>query len=131
MLYRHTLPFNIPKRSKNEIRLYKLLKDEFPNLNIIPNDRYLFNGLEADIAIPSLSIVIEWNGTQHYKPIFGQKSFKKVQNNDKRKLLIAQQKNINLIVIPDFSTDKDIVQKAFQQTSSIVKQQLNLQLPVN
>jgi len=113
------------RRSKVEIMLFEMLKKEFPKLNIINNDKKLLNGLEIDIAIPSLKLGIEWNGIVHFKPIYGQTKLNKVQSNDTKKQIIAQQKGINLIVIPDFVSTKARVKRAFVSVSKIIRQLIN------
>jgi hypothetical protein len=84
----------------------------------------MFNGLESDIAIPSLNIAIEWNGLHHFKPIYGQEIFVKTQNHDNKKLLIAQQKNIIFFTIPDIKSKKELIQQSFIEISAIIKEQL-------
>jgi len=110
------------RRSKVEIMLFEMLKKEFPKLNIINNDKKLLDGFEADIAIPSLKLAIEWNGIIHFKPIHGQTKLNKIQSNDAKKQIIAQQKGINLIVIPDLVSTKARVKEAFTSVSKIIRQ---------
>jgi len=109
------------RRSKIEIKFYNLLVKEFPNLSILSNDKTMLDGLEADIAIPSLKLAIEWNGIVHFKPIYGQTKLDNIQNNDTKKLEIASNKNINLIVIPDLVSNDKILQKAFNDVKNIIK----------
>ncbi|KKN52817.1 hypothetical protein LCGC14_0608630 [marine sediment metagenome] len=108
------------RRSKIEAKFYNLLVKEFPNLNILPNDKNMLDGLEVDIAIPSLKLAIEWNGIVHFKPIYGQQKLDKIQNKDAKKLKIAVNKNINLIVIPDLVSNDKILQQAFSDTKNII-----------
>jgi len=110
------------RRSKVEIMLFEMLKKEFPKLNIINNDKKLLDGFETDIAIPSLKLGIEWNGIIHFKPIHGQIKLNKVQSNDAKKQIIAQQKGINLIIIPDFVSTKARIKQAFVSISKIIRQ---------
>ena len=110
------------RRSKIEKELFNLLEQTFPNLKFIPNDKTMLGGLEVDIAVPSLKLAIEWNGIVHFKPIYGQIKLDKVQSIDQKKLLLAQQKDINLIVISDFKSDKQTFNKAFSQVSEIIKE---------
>lgn len=98
-----------------------LLVKEFPNLKILPNDKTMLDGLEADIAIPSLKLAIEWNGIVHFKPIYGQQKLDKVKNKDTEKLKIASNKNINLIVIPDLISNDKILNQAFNDVKEIIK----------
>jgi len=109
------------RRSKIEIKFYNLLVKEFPNLNILANDKTMLDGLEADVAIPSLNLAIEWNGIVHFKPIYSQAKLDKIQTKDAEKLKIASNKNINLIVIPDLVSNDKILQQAFNDVKKIIK----------
>ncbi len=109
------------RRSKIEIKLFNLLQNKYSNLDILANDKKMLNGLETDIAIPSLKLAIEWNGIIHFKPIYGKKTLNKVQKKDKEKLKIANKKDINLIVIPDLVSNDKILQKAFEDICTIVE----------
>ncbi len=87
----------------------------------MPNDKELLDGFEADIAIPSLDLAIEWNGPFHYIPIFGEARLNEIRNRDAIKLSIAQRKGINLIVIPDLVSTKQKVQETFIELSKKIK----------
>ena len=113
------------RRSKVEKMLYGLLVNEFPHLNIIANDKTMLNGLEADIAIPSLKLAIEWNGIVHFKPIYGKKKLQRVQDLDRKKQTIAANNNINLIVIPDLVSSKKQVIDAFNKIKNIINNLLS------
>lgn len=108
------------RRSKIEAKFYNLLAKEFPSLNILPNDKTMLDGLEVDISIPSLKLAIEWNGIVHFKPIYGQTKLDKIQTIDAKKLKIAVNKNINLIVIPDLVSNDKILKQAFNDVSIII-----------
>lgn len=110
------------RRSQIEIKFYHLLVKEFPQLTILPNDKIMLDGLEVDVAIPSLDLAIEWNGIVHFKPIYGQTNLTKVQNRDTKKLKIASNKNINLIVIPDLVSNNKTLNQAFDDVKNIIKQ---------
>ena len=72
-----------------------IILNEFPNLQIIENDRTTIKGgLEIDLHIPSKNVAIELNGPCHYIPIFGTKELEKTQNKD----LIKQQNTSELIM---------------------------------
>jgi hypothetical protein len=81
----------------------------------------MLDGLEVDVAIPSLKLAIEWNGIVHFKPIYGEDKLLKVQNKDTEKLKIAANKNINLIVISDIVSNDKILKQAFNDTKNIIK----------
>ena len=108
------------RRSKIEKKFYNLLVKEFPQLKILANDKTMLDGLEVDIAIPSLKLAIEWNGIVHFKPIYGKTKLNKIQNKDSEKLKIASNKNINLIVITDLVSNDKILKKAFNNVKKII-----------
>jgi len=108
-------------RSKIEIKFFDMLKSKFPNLDIIPNDKTMLDGLEVDIAIPSLHLAIEWNGIIHFKPIYGQEKLFATQQRDAEKLKLATNKNINLIVISDHVSNQQIVDESFNQICTLIK----------
>lgn len=84
-------------------------------LRVIPNDKTMLDGYEADIAIPNLNIAIEWNGIVHFKPIYGAVTFDKVLKNDLIKQSIAERKGIELIIVADLSSTPKRVKEAFEE----------------
>ncbi len=108
------------RRSKIEIALYDLLVKTYPQLSITPNDKTMLEGLEVDIAIPSLKLAIEWNGIVHFKPIYGKEKLAKIQEKDRIKQQIAVLNNINLIVIPDLVSNKKKLDEAFENICNII-----------
>ncbi len=81
------------KRSKFEIILEIELKNKFPLLPILYNNKKII-GSELDIFIPSLNLGIEINGIFHYQPIFGEDKLRRTQINDEQKKNICNIKNI-------------------------------------
>lgn len=67
-----------------------------------------------DFAITTNNVIvglIEFHGKQHYQPVFyfgGLKSFKKQQENDKKKILASIQKKVPLLIIPYVYSEKKI-----------------------
>lgn len=108
------------RRSKSEIMLFNLIKEAFPTLNVIPNDKSMLNGLEVDIAIPELNLAIEWNGIVHFKPIYGEEKLNKIQSIDQRKQELANQQNIRLIVIPDLVSRPEYVKECFYSIQKLI-----------
>lgn len=104
-----------------EKALFDLLVNTFPNLEIIANDRKTLDGLEIDIFIPKLQLAIEWNGIVHFKPIFGEEKLLAVQEKDRQKLQLANEKNIRLIVIPDYRSNYSLVKEAFSKIKEIIE----------
>lgn len=113
-------------RSKCEKMFFDLLKEKYTNLDLIANDKKMLDGLEADVAIPSLNLAIEWNGIVHYKPIYGEEKLNKIKSIDERKQNLAQQKGIRLIVIPDLVSNEKYVKEAFYNTCRIIDELLYL-----
>lgn len=111
-------------RSKSEKLLFQKIADAFPDLEIIPNDKTILDGYEADIAIPEINLCIEWNGIVHYQPIYGQAKLNAIQQRDADKRRIAQEKNIDLIVVPDLVSTEKYVNEAFQKIKAIIQQKL-------
>lgn len=97
-------------RSKGEILLYEALIKEYPNWNIISNDRKILDGLELDIFIKDIQMGIEWNGIYHYKNIRGN-LLEQVQIKDKKKINLCKDKNIDLYVIKDLTSHKKDIDK--------------------
>lgn len=108
-IYQNTHKTKGYRRSKLEIWLESELTKIYPNLHFIFNDKTAIIS-ELDIYIPSLNLAFELNGVFHYKPIFGEKKFNKIQNNDNNKFQLCIQNNISLCVIDtsDFTHFKPI-----------------------
>ena len=93
------------KGSKNQKKIYNILKIYFPNYTIFYNYRG-FEWLktdcgsrqELDIYIPELKLGIEYDGQQHFGPIqFGGISLKRAQNNFINQQRLDKIKNIKCI----------------------------------
>ena len=85
-------------RSKLEIFIESRIREEFADLEVLFNNRSAISS-ELDIYFPSLKLAFELNGIFHYEPIFGDKSFNGIINNDKRKFQACIEKCIELCVI--------------------------------
>jgi hypothetical protein len=109
------------RRSKCEELLFNLLKQEFPQLELSANDKSLLDGLEVDIAIPSLRIAIEWNGPVHYYPIWGQEKLDKIKVIDAQKKMIAEKNEIQLIIVPDLVSTPKYVRETFFEISKTIR----------
>ena len=86
------------RRSKLEAYIETKLTTNYPNLEIHFNRKDTINS-ELDIYIPSLNLAFELNGIFHYEPIYSDKQFSQIQNNDKRKFQACLEKNIELCII--------------------------------
>lgn len=90
---------SIPQRM-----LYSLLKEIYPNYQIVYE--YPIGDLEQriDIFIPDLGIAIEYNGEQHYKFIShfhkDEIDWNKSVLLDKQKINYLEEKGVKLIIIP-------------------------------
>ena len=85
------------RRSKLEHWLEQNLLSHY-NMKILFNDKQSINS-ELDIYIPSLSLAFEINGIFHYKPIYGRKKLKQIQDNDQRKKKLCKRNSIKLKTI--------------------------------
>lgn len=97
-------------RSKAEKLLEITLLKEFPNCEILFNNRCILSGnKELDVYIPSLKLAIEWNGIYHYKNFRGEEFLKKTQTQDLKKQQECKKLDIELYVVKDLkSNDKFI-----------------------
>jgi hypothetical protein len=87
-------------RSKAEIYLAGLIKQDFPNLLIEENNRKLLpSGYEIDILLPEIKFGIELNGPTHYLPIFGNKLLCETKLHDLTKAIEMQQLEYTLFVL--------------------------------
>ena len=95
--------------SKAENILYNEIIKNFPNLNVIKNDRKTLNGLELDIYIPELKLGIEWNGIFHYKNVHKDDTLEKVSFKDNLKQELCYKLGIKLLVIKDLVSSKKFI----------------------
>lgn len=110
------------RRSKFEIYLEKTLSELYPNLTIETNNRKLV-GLELDLFIPELNLAIEVNGITHYKPIYGQDKFDRIQKNDEIKKRLLTEKKIDLLVL-DISNLSNFTPEDAEPFIQIVKEKV-------
>lgn len=71
-----------------------------------------------DIYLPSMNILIEIDGEQHFNPIYGRRALLKAQEHDRRKNQYCLANNISLYRIPyweikNIHNVKDILQDKF------------------
>jgi hypothetical protein len=100
--YNNTHKTHGTRRSKLEIYLEEQIKEQYPHLELICNQKTAIES-ELDFYFPELRFAIELNGITHYEPIYGEDKFEKIQNNDKRKVIACYEKDIELAII-DSST---------------------------
>jgi hypothetical protein len=103
-------------RSKAEVLLENRLKDTFPELEMLFNNRKILDGLELDVYIPNLKLAIEWNGIFHIKNIRG--NLETVQKKDKMKLDRCNELGIELFVIEDPASNPKFVTKKIEEIIS-------------
>ena len=96
---------------KSEARLYTLVQSIYPNA--VYQFRADWLGMQSlDIYIPELSLGIEYQGVQHYKPIEhfgGEKHFEHQQVNDKRKKKLCKD---NGVILLDWAYTEPITDKS-------------------
>lgn len=93
----------IGERWLKETMLSQLVTELFPEHTVMRHHRPdWLGGLELDIYIPELSLGIEYQGEQHYKPIEvwgGQKALAELQERDRRKAQLCANNSINLLYV--------------------------------
>lgn len=98
------------RRSKLETFLEEQIRNTYPNLELLCNDKTAINS-ELDFYFPELNLAIELNGILHFEPIYGSKKLEQIQSNDTKKYFLCSQKQINLAII-DSSTCKYLNQSS-------------------
>lgn len=106
------------RRSKLEMFLEQSIKEQFPNLTVISNGKDVI-GSELDFYFPDLRFAIELNGPLHYEPIYGNKKFDQITNNDKQKIINCYNNGIELCVI-DVSSIGYLTQKIKEKYRKLV-----------
>ena len=86
------------RRSKLEVWLEEQLQSQYPNLEILFNEKEAISS-ELDIYLPKLNLAFELNGIYHYEPIHGQEKLASIKNNDGRKFQACLEKGIELCII--------------------------------
>ena len=109
------------RRSKFEIYAEKVLKNKFSDVEFLFNDVSSIN-LELDIYIPSLKLAFEINGIFHYKPVYGEEKFQRIQENDLQKKDICKSLGIALIEIDISSINHFTEEQANPFVEQIVEQ---------
>lgn len=99
------------RRSKLEVWLEEQLRNIYPNLAILFNNKEAINS-ELDIYFPELSLAFELNGIYHYEPIHGPEKLASIQNNDTRKFQACLENNIELCIIDSSSMKNFKISKA-------------------
>lgn len=97
-IYSNTHKKQGTRRSKLEAWLEEQLREKYPTLDILCNQKNAINS-ELDIHFPALNLAFELNGIFHYEPIYGQDKLNKIQNNDNRKYQACIENKIELCII--------------------------------
>lgn len=106
------------RRSKLEAWIEEKLRNLYPDLEILFNDKSAINS-ELDIYIPSMKLAFELNGVFHYEPIFGEEKLDKIKENDNNKFQLCQQKGISLCII-DTSSQTYVTESSSQKFLDII-----------
>jgi hypothetical protein len=84
--YNNTHKTHGHRRSKMEVFIEEQIRINYPELLLVCNEKTVINS-ELDFYFPKLKFAIELNGILHYEPIYGDKKFNQIQNNDNKKEL--------------------------------------------
>jgi hypothetical protein len=118
-IYRNAHKTHGTRRSKLEVFLEAKLRETYPDLKLLCNDKTAINS-ELDFYFPDLQLAIELNGILHFEPIYGISKLAQIQSNDNKKSFLCYQKQINLAII-DSSTCKKLTKSAKEKYWQIVK----------
>jgi hypothetical protein len=108
------------RRSKLEQYIEEQLTLLYPNVLIDYNKKSVIDS-ELDIYIPSINTAFELNGIFHYQPIYGEKKFKQIQENDKNKSKACADKKINLCIIDTSEQKRFTISSSKQYLDIIIK----------
>ena len=111
-------------RSKAEQQLEEHLTKYYPNLLVKYNDRELLNGLEVDVYIPELKLVLEWNGIFHYRNI--QKRTNRIKESDIEKQLLCKKLGLDLYVIKDETSSPKFIKEQIQKFCNYLRDVYNI-----
>ena len=117
------------RRSKFERWMETRFAEVFPELEIHFNRKDTIES-ELDVYIPSLRLAIEFNGPQHYKPIFGDEAFANTQANDALKRKVCAEKGIRLVELDmsDLTSIKNYkLEKYVKETLKTVEEEIKKQ----
>lgn len=85
----------------NETLLYQLVRNILVGKKVVRHHRSSWlEGLELDIFVPELSLAIEYQGMQHFKPIEawgGEAALRSLQERDARKVNLCQEHGVRLV----------------------------------
>jgi hypothetical protein len=126
MFYSNLHKVSGSNRSKLEHYIEGRLKIDFPNIEILSNDRSA-TGLELDIYIPSIHLAFELNGIFHYEPIFSHEKLIKTQNTDKQKIIECYKHDIELCII-NTCEQTSFTEKTSQKYYFIIKELIKTNL---
>jgi len=112
------------RRSKMEMFLEQRIREEFPSIFCLYNDRETLL-TELDFYFPNLRLAIELNGIIHYEPIYGQKTFDRIVNKDKQKIICCYQRGIELITISNFGNfSAKLADHVWQHIKTIIESRI-------
>jgi hypothetical protein len=104
----------------NETQLFKLVKVLFADYEVVREARTDWLGSQRiDIYIPALSVAIEYQGEQHFRPVAlfgGEAGLREAQLRDKRKRQLCKENGVELVYFKhteDLSVER--VEKKLQQ----------------
>lgn len=86
-------------RSKAELYLEKLIRDDFPDILVVGDNRDLIPGYQIDITIPDLKLAVEYWGPWHFRP--GISDFENTKRRDESKRRKLEQMGWTLVIIGD------------------------------
>lgn len=110
------------RRSKMEVFIEERLKQDFGDLLYLTSNKSVI-GSELDFYFPSLKLAVEVNGILHYEPIYGQKTFDRIQMMDEEKRVNCESNGINLFVLnckDDRYLKQELKEKRYQEVKEVI-----------
>jgi len=97
----------------SETFLYYRIKNEFKEYRVVQHASPNWLGKQhLDIYFPNNLLAIEYQGSQHFKPIDffgGQEAFEKVKLRDQRKKRLCKKNNVNLLLVEESTKIEDLI----------------------
>ena len=93
----------IGEQWKSETEIYALIKEIFSDYEVSRHSSPIWlSPMHLDVYVPELSLAVEYQGQQHYKPVEifgGREGFEKTELRDTIKVKLCQQNEVNLLCI--------------------------------
>jgi len=104
----------------------KIVKTILKELKIESIGRFSFENFICDFYLPNFNLIIEYDGRQHFEPVFGDKEFEEGKRRDREKNELAKCKKHNLLRI-SYENNKTTIGEIVRDVLTRVNSQQALQ----